>query len=281
MCCPAALEWGLCKASTWVTVLSKSTVCPVPSLLFSPFPSNRIDRCEAFALLIMWKKMIDQSTVSKSDLGLGLNSLHMVAASLPAGGRPVLAWNRRLPQWNRNSLRGTACYLRLSCCFLLLRVYRINYSYIIICNYSIYIYTWFWLWFCHRIRAFLVVRWLHLWLQRSSTIWKSTPLTISDIKRKRTGKLSLHGLVPQSGIDVFCRYDDALRLALGAGLGSAYPYVGNEKHLNCPGRWSWVTGVVVHGPMAQDSSSICHNVPSTWLGPWGLQDFASEVKLVQ
>ena len=140
MCCPAALEWGLCKASTWVTVLSKSTVCPVPSLLFSPFPSNRIDRCEAFALLIMWKKMIDQSTVSKSDLGLGLNSLHMVAASLPAGGRPVLAWNRRLPQWNRNSLRGTACYLRLSCCFLLLRVYRINYSYIIICNYSIYIY---------------------------------------------------------------------------------------------------------------------------------------------
>ena len=140
MCCPAALEWGLCKASTWFTVLSKSTVCPVPSLLFSPFPSNRIDRCEAFALLIMWKKMIDQSTVSKSDLGLGLNSLHMVAASLPAGGRPVLAWNRRLPQWNRNSLRGTACYLRLSCCFLLLRVYRINYSYIIICNYSIYIY---------------------------------------------------------------------------------------------------------------------------------------------
>jgi len=40
---------------------------------------------------MMWKKMIDQSTVGKSDLGLGLNSLHMVAASLPAGGRPVLA----------------------------------------------------------------------------------------------------------------------------------------------------------------------------------------------
>ena len=64
---------------------------------------------------------------------------------------------------------------------------------------------------CDRIRAFLVVRWLHLWLQRSSTIWKSQLLTTSDIKRKRTV------------FSAFCRYDDALRLALGVGLGSAYP----------------------------------------------------------
>ena len=32
--------------------------------------------------------------------------------------------------------------------------------------------------------------------------------------------------------------------------------------------------MVVHAVMAQDSSSICHNEPSTWLGPWMSLAFA-------
>ena len=132
MCCPAALEWGLVyrfhfeQISCWL-ILVLLAICRNGLLYTETFRTTcYLHHCHC---LDNWE-----------------------------GGRPVLARNRRLPQWNRNPLWGAATHL---------------------CHF-----------FCHkwsqecwtvgpftflllRTLAFLAERWLHWWLQRSSTIWKS------------------------------------------------------------------------------------------------------------